>query len=105
MAVEITEAAAERFKQLIQDDGKLPRIEITAGGCNGFDKRFSMDLPRDGDIRISMPNGYTVLMDEISHSMLSNSIVDFKSGLSGSHFTIDIPEATSTCGCGSSFGI
>lgn len=103
MAVEITKAAAERFKLLLQDDGKLPRIEITAGGCNGFDKRFTMDTPRDDDIRITLTNGCVVLMDEMSHDMLSNSRVDFKIGLSGNHFAIEIPEATSTCGCGSSF--
>lgn len=103
MAVEITEAAATRFKQLIQGDGKLPRIEITAGGCNGFDKRFTMDLPREDDVRITLSNGCVVLLDEMSHSMLSNSRVDFKSGLSGNHFAIEIPEATSICGCGSSF--
>lgn len=105
MAVEITDAAATRFKHLTRDDGKLPRIEITAGGCNGFDKRFSMDLPREDDMRITLPNGVIVLIDELSYLMLSNSKVDFRSGLSGSHFTIEIPEAASTCGCGTSFSL
>lgn len=105
MVVKITESAAERFKQLSQQDGKHPRVEIVAGGCNGFDKRFSMDLQREDDIRHELPNGTVVLIDPMSEELLSNSLIDFKQGLNGSYFSIEVPEAISTCGCGSSFSL
>lgn len=103
MGVEITESAAARFKQLMEGSDLLPRVEIAAGGCNGFDKRFSMDSRRDDDSVMELPNGAVLLVDTMSLDMLGNSRIDFKTGLAGSHFVIDIPEATSTCGCGSSF--
>lgn len=105
MVVRITESAANRFKQLTKDDGKLPRVEIVAGGCNGFDKRFSMDLPQDTDVVHLLPNGAKVLMDPMSDMLLSNSTISFETGLDGSNFSIEVPEAASTCGCGSSFSL
>lgn len=105
MVVRISESAANRFKQLTIDDGKLPRVEIVAGGCNGFDKRFSMDLPQQDDVLHELPNGAKVLMDTMSDMLLSNSIIDFENGLHGSSFSIEVPEAASTCGCGSSFSL
>jgi len=105
MPLVITESAANRFKSMITDQTLLPRVEIAAGGCNGFEKRFSMDTQHDDDIRMEMPNGAVLLVDEISHGMLSKSVIDFKSGIMGSHFSIEIPEAASTCGCGTSFSL
>ena len=105
MVVRISESAANRFKQLTIDDGKLPRVEIVAGGCNGFDKRFSMDLPQHDDVVHELPNGARVLMDPMSDMLLANSIIDFETGLNGSSFSIEVPEAASTCGCGSSFSL
>lgn len=105
MGVEITDRAADRFKQLTTGDGRFPRIEITAGGCNGFDKKFSMDFPRENDLHVSLENGAVILIDDMTNEMLSDSKIDFKSDLAGDRFTIDIPDATSTCGCGSSFSL
>lgn len=105
MGVKISDAAAERFRQLMQEDGKLPRVEIVAGGCNGFDKKFSMDFRRDDDIVHDLPNGAVILIDPTSEVLLDNSLIDFKKDLGGSYFSIEIPEATSTCGCGSSFSL
>lgn len=105
MKVRITDSAADRFKQITTDNGDLPRVEIVAGGCNGFDKRFIMDRARDDDIRYELGNGATILIDPTSELLLANSVIDFKYGLNGSHFSIEVPEATSTCGCGSSFSL
>lgn len=105
MAVSFSDSAADRFKQLIVGDGQLPRIEIVAGGCNGFDKRFSMDTVKPDDITYELPNGAVVLLDAMSDMLLSNSKVDFRIGLDGASFVIEIPEAASTCGCGSSFSL
>lgn len=105
MAIEITSRAAERFRDLASQGNGYPRIEITPGGCNGFSKNFLLDAPQDGDITMDVGAGVSVLIDPISHSMLANSVVDYRTDLQGSYFTIDIPEASSTCGCGVSFGI
>ena len=105
MGVKITDGAAERFKKITTGNGDLPRIEIVAGGCNGFDKRFLMDREREDDIKHELGNGAVVLIDPTSEMFLENGVIDFKQGLNGSYFSIEIPEATSTCGCGSSFSL
>ncbi len=103
--VTITDSAATQFKLLIEKTGQLPRVEITAGGCNGFDKKFSMDTRHTDDVEIELSNGVIVLIDPTSHDMLSSSVVDYKTNITGSYFAIDIPEAASTCGCGTSFSL
>lgn len=101
----ITDNAVKQFKVLIKQTEKLPRVEIVAGGCNGFDKRFSMDIQQPDDVVLELSQGVSVLVDPMSFDLLSNSVVDYKTDLTGSYFTIDIPEAASTCGCGSSFSL
>jgi iron-sulfur cluster insertion protein len=103
--VEITKKAADRFRSMSLGTGLMPRVEITAGGCNGFDKRFALDSRRDDDLMIDIGDGYCVLIDPITETMLSNSRIDLVNDISGSRFVIEIPEATSTCGCGTSFSI
>jgi len=105
MAFEITDRAATRFRVLAGEGTGFPRIEIVPGGCNGFSKKFTVDSRQDGDIEIDVGGGTVVLVDPVSHSMLSNSVVDYRTDLQGSYFTIEIPEAASTCGCGVSFSI
>ena len=105
MAVLLTDRAQARFDALRLGKHGYPRIEIRAGGCNGFEKVFAWsDAPNEDDMHIKTPNG-AVLMDPISYAILERAVVDFVSDLSGSHFSISIPEAVSTCGCGSSFSL
>jgi iron-sulfur cluster insertion protein len=104
MTLTVTDSAAEQFMQMMSGD-LLPRVEITAGGCNGFEKRFSMDRQLPEDIRLDLPNGAALLVDTVSFDMLTDSTIDYKSGLTGSYFSIYIPDATSTCGCGTSFSL
>ena len=103
--VTITANAVKQFKVLIEQTGKLPRVEIVAGGCNGFDKRFLMDDQQPGDVVLELSHDVSVLVDPMSFDLLFNSIVDYKTTLTGGFFCIDIPEAASTCGCGSSFSL
>lgn len=105
MALEITERASKQFRMLAAQGKGLPRIEITPGGCNGFSKNFTLDSMQDGDLCVDVGDGCTVLVDPVSHSMLSNSVIDHRTDLQGSYFTIEIPEAASTCGCGTSFSL
>lgn len=105
MAFEITPRAMERFRMLASEGKGMPRIEIAPGGCNGFSKKFTVDTRQEDDLSIDLGNGAEVLIDPISHSMLGNSVVDYRTDLQGSYFTIEIPEAASTCGCGVSFSL
>ncbi len=107
MTVLITDAAINKFRILSQSRYPkidYPRIEIKSGGCQGFEKSFSFDIIRDVDIMIKHDD-VNILIDENTFSMLETAIVDYKSDISGSKFTIDIPTATSTCGCGTSFSL
>jgi len=105
MGVVITDRASAQFDRLRQSRQAIPRIEIRAGGCNGFEKIFTFDDSEAADdLKIPTTNGM-ILIDPISYAMLDNAIVDYVSDLSGSSFSITIPEATSTCGCGSSFSL
>jgi len=105
MPVMITARARAQFDRLQSSKSGYPRIEILAGGCNGFEKVFSWsDEPADDDIVLSTADG-KILIDPTSHDLLDNAIVDYVSDLAGSMFVINIPEAASTCGCGASFSL
>jgi iron-sulfur cluster insertion protein len=105
MTVLITDRASARFAEIAAGKSGMPRIEIQAGGCNGFEKKFSWTAaPEPDDIVIPTPS-CSVVFDPVSFDMLSNAIVDYKTDLQGSYFVIDIPEAASTCGCGTSFSL
>jgi len=105
MAVLLTDRAQSQFDKLRSTGRGWPRIEIRAGGCNGFEKVFGWSTePSEDDIKIPTKSG-AVLIDQISHGLLANAIVDYVDDLSGSSFTISIPEAGSSCGCGASFSL
>jgi iron-sulfur cluster assembly accessory protein len=105
MPINITERAALRFGELRKTSNGNPRIEIKAGGCNGFEKTFSWTTAvADDDILVETATG-PVVIDSMSYQMLDTATVDYKHDLAGAYFTIEIPEATSTCGCGTSFSL
>ena len=106
--VAFTESAAIKVQSLKaeeeNDDLKL-RVYITGGGCAGFSYGFTFDEEiKEGDTQIEK-NGVTLLVDSLSIQYLSGSTVDYKEGLMGSQFVVDNPNATTTCGCGSSFSM
>jgi iron-sulfur cluster insertion protein len=101
-----SDTAANKVKSLIAAEGndnlKL-RIYITGGGCSGFQYGFTFDEEiQDGDTSVEK-NGVTLLVDPMSLQYLSGAEIDYKEDLSGSQFVIRNPNATTTCGCGSSF--
>lgn len=105
MSVVITEKAAKKLGSIRGDRAGYPKIEIIAGGCNGFEKVFGWaDDVGEDDILLSTVHG-AVVIDTVSYDLLHNAIVDYRTDLQGSYFHIDIPEATSTCGCGTSFSL
>ncbi|MGD9385145.1 MAG: iron-sulfur cluster insertion protein ErpA [Thioalkalispiraceae bacterium] len=103
-----TDSAASKVKQLIEEEGneqlKL-RVFITGGGCSGFQYGFTFDEnEQEGDTKIEKA-GVTMLIDPMSYQYLVGAEVDYKEDLSGAQFIINNPNATTTCGCGSSFSV
>ena len=101
-----TDAAANKVKNLIEEENndelKL-RVFVSGGGCSGFQYGFTFDENvQEGDTKIEK-NGVMLLVDPMSFQYLSGAEIDYKEDLEGSQFVIKNPNATTTCGCGSSF--
>jgi len=103
-----TDNAARKVKSLIDEEGNaslMLRVYITGGGCAGFSYGFKFDEEaREDDTRVEN-QGVTLLVDPMSFQYLAGSEVDYTEGLQGAQFVVKNPNATSTCGCGSSFSI
>jgi iron-sulfur cluster insertion protein len=101
-----TDNAAEKVKSLIDEEGnpelKL-RVFVTGGGCSGFQYGFTFDETINEDDTTMQKNGVTLLIDAMSYQYLVGAEIDYKEDLEGAQFVIKNPNATSTCGCGSSF--
>ena len=104
--IEMSDAAAAKVKTLITEEEnpelKL-RVYITGGGCSGFQYGFTFDEVANEDDTSLQKNGVTLLVDPMSYQYLVGAEIDYTEGLEGSQFVIKNPNATSTCGCGSSF--
>ena len=101
-----TDAAAQKVKSLIEEEKnenlKL-RVFISGGGCSGFQYGFTFDENiQDGDTSVEK-NGVTLLVDPMSFQYLVGAEIDYKEDLEGAQFVIKNPNASTTCGCGSSF--
>ena len=108
MPIEFTEQAANQVKKLIAEEEnpalKL-RVFVTGGGCSGFQYGFTFDEKvNPGDMQIDK-EGVTLVVDPMSLQYLVGGVVNYEEGLQGSRFFVDNPNATTTCGCGSSFSI
>jgi len=103
-----TDSAAHKVKQLIEEEGNenlMLRVFVTGGGCSGFQYGFTFDESiQDGDTKVENA-GVTLLVDPMSVQYLTGAEIDYKEDLSGSQFVIRNPNATTTCGCGSSFSV
>lgn len=107
-AMALTDSAAAKVRKLREGEGnpelKL-RVYITGGGCSGFSYGFTFDeAVKDGD-SIFTNGDVTMVVDSMSIQYLMGSEVDYSEGLQGSQFLVKNPNASSTCGCGSSFSI
>ena len=108
MPIQFTESAANKVKKLIAEEEnpalKL-RVYVTGGGCSGFQYGFTFDEKKNpGDMEIEK-DGVVLLVDPMSLQYLMGGVVSYEEGLQGSRFFVDNPNATTTCGCGSSFSI
>jgi iron-sulfur cluster insertion protein len=107
-AISITESAAKRVSELISSDGSegnMLRITASAGGCSGFSYGFGLDNEQTDEDHTFKAHGITVVVDEMSLEILGDSEIDFVEDLMGSAFKLNIPNATSSCGCGISFAV
>ncbi|NHF72796.1 HesB/IscA family protein [Paracoccus xiamenensis] len=102
----VTERAFARLAE-INDGADAPqalRVAVEGGGCSGFQYDIRMDAPADDDL-ILEGQGQRVLVDPISLPFLAGATIDFADELIGARFTIENPNAASSCGCGTSFSI
>jgi iron-sulfur cluster insertion protein len=101
-----SDSAASKVKELIVEEGnpdlKL-RVFVSGGGCSGFQYGFTFDEVTNEDDTALEKNGVTLLIDPMSYQYLVGAEIDYSEGLEGAQFVIKNPNATSTCGCGSSF--
>ncbi len=102
----VTDSAAAQVTALIDEEGnpelKL-RVFVQGGGCSGFQYGFTFDEAVNEDDTAMEKNGVTLLIDSMSYQYLVGAEIDYKEDLEGSQFVIKNPNATTTCGCGSSF--
>ncbi len=83
---------------------KALRVAVEGGGCSGFQYNIDLDEPAEGDLVLE-GEGQKVVVDEVSLPFLSDAVIDFSDELIGARFTIENPNATSSCGCGTSFSM
>ena len=102
----VTDSAANKVKELILEEGndalKL-RVFVSGGGCSGFQYGFTFDEAINEDDTTLENNGVTLLIDSMSYQYLVGAEIDYKDDIEGAQFVIKNPNATTTCGCGSSF--
>jgi iron-sulfur cluster insertion protein len=106
--LEFTSAAAAKVADLIEDEGNpdlMLRVYIQGGGCSGFQYGFTFDEKvLDGDTEV-ITDGVKLLIDPMSMQYLMGAEIDYTEGLQGAQFVIRNPNASTTCGCGSSFSV
>jgi iron-sulfur cluster insertion protein len=103
-----TDAAAQKVSQLIQEEGNANlklRVFVSGGGCSGFQYGFTFDEnEEEGDTCVEK-HGVRLLIDPMSFQYLAGAEIDYKEDLEGAQFVIRNPNASTTCGCGSSFSV
>jgi iron-sulfur cluster insertion protein len=103
-----TDSAAAKVKDLIAEEGnpdlKL-RVFVQGGGCSGFQYGFTFDEAVNDDDTTVDKDGVTLLIDSMSYQYLVGAEIDYKDDLQGAQFVIKNPNASTTCGCGSSFSV
>jgi len=106
--ITLTESAKTKIKDLLLEEGNPQlalRTYVQGGGCSGFSYGFTFDeVQNEDDFEVPIDE-FKVLVDSMSMQYLTGAEIDYKDDIMGSSFTIKNPNATTTCGCGSSFGV
>ena len=103
-----TEDAADKVREILVEEGNLNlklRVYVTGGGCSGLQYGFSFEETVDAEDRVITRKGVDMVIDPMSFQYLNGAEIDFQEDLEGSRFIIKNPNATNTCGCGSSFSV
>ena len=105
--ISMTDNAARRVAEIALKLGKpsILRLSVEGGGCSGFQYRFGLAEDVEPDDITAMSDGATLVIDPISLDLVRGSAVDFVESLGGKSFQVTNPQATSGCGCGSSFSV
>lgn len=105
--IQITENAAKRVSAILLGEpaGSMLRVSVEGGGCSGFQYKFGFDTTRADDDLVIERDGVIMLVDAVSAPFLEGAAVDFVDDLMGQSFKITNPNATASCGCGTSFSV
>lgn len=103
-----SDSAVAKVRELVEEEGNSDlklRVFVTGGGCSGFQYGFSFDEEQDEEDTVVEKGGMKLLVDPMSYQYLVGATIEYEEGLQGSQFVVRNPNASSTCGCGSSFSI
>jgi iron-sulfur cluster assembly accessory protein len=107
LPVTVSAKAAKRIAEILnaESEPSMLRVAVTGGGCSGFQYNFTIDDTKMDDDLVIARDGATVLVDPMSLDFLKGAEIDFVDDLIGASFKIHNPNATSSCGCGTSFSV
>jgi iron-sulfur cluster assembly accessory protein len=105
--ISVSERAARRIGQILKQEpaGTMLRVSVEGGGCSGFQYKFDVERARADDDLVIEREGAVVLVDSVSSRYLEGSEIDFVDDLIGASFKVHNPNATASCGCGTSFSL
>ena len=103
----LTVSAATRITKMLADepDGSFFRVAVLGGGCSGFQYDFSIDDTKQPDDCVFTAHDVEIVIDAISLELVDTAELDYKQDLMGSYFAVNNPNATASCGCGTSFSV
>jgi iron-sulfur cluster assembly accessory protein len=106
-SVTVSERAARRIGEILKSepDGTMLRVSVEGGGCSGFQYKFDMEREKAADDLVLARDGAVVLIDPVSVRYMAGSEIDFVEDLIGASFKVINPNATASCGCGTSFAL
>ena len=106
-SVTVSERAARRIGDILKSEpaGTMLRVSVEGGGCSGFQYKFDMERERAQDDLVIARDGAVVLIDPVSVQYMAGSEIDFVDDLIGASFKVKNPNATASCGCGTSFAL
>ena len=106
-AITVTDRAARRIGEILRREppGTMLRVSVEGGGCSGFQYKFDMERTQAEDDILIRREAAAVLIDSVSLNYLAGSEIDFVDDLIGASFRVNNPQATASCGCGTSFSI
>ena len=104
---DLTVSAAARITKMLADepDGSFFRVAVLGGGCSGFQYDFSIDVTKQPDDCVFTAHDVEIVIDAMSLELVDTAELDYKQDLMGSYFAVNNPNATASCGCGTSFSV